>query len=476
MSIIIIGAGPAGLTAAYYLTKHRLPVVVLEQNNQVGGLARTIVYGGYRFDIGGHRFFTKNQQIHNLWLEILGKKNFLKVDRLSRIFYKGKFYSYPIKPFEALLNLGIFTSFKVLLSYFKAKIFPVEPEVSFENWVSNRFGRVLFKLFFKTYTEKIWGIPTNQLSSHWAAQRIRGLSLGKAVVNAFRPKSRNKKEIIRTLTRTFYYPPFGPGQMWQAAGDKIIEKGGKILLGERLVKLKHQKKRLVSLLTFKGNKKYQYSSNGFVFSSMPMRDLVKSLDPQPPLFVRKAAKKLNYRDFITVGLIIKNPNLFPDNWLYIHDPQVKVGRIQNYKNWSLAMVRKPQKTSSLGLEYFCNFGDSLWRKNDEELFSLAKEEAVKLGLVKKKEISQGTVLRVEKAYPVYHLDYEKDIQIVKEWLEKNLQNLILIGRNGLHRYNNQDHSMMTGLLAAKNILGEGQYDLWKVHDEATYDEDYPHSS
>lgn len=467
---LIIGAGPAGLTAAYYLTRQRAPVVVIEKNKQVGGLARTIEYKGYRFDLGGHRFFTKSREIHNLWWEIIGKKNFLKVERLSRILYKGKFYSYPIKPFEALLNLGVLTSFRVLWSYFRTKIFPVKPEVSFGDWVTNRFGGVLFKIFFKTYTEKVWGIKTSKISSHWAAQRIRGLSLGKAVINAFVSQPKDKKKIIKTLTRSFYYPPFGPGQMWEAAGDKVIEKGGRILLGERLVKLRYQKKRIVSILTLKGNKKYQYSSNDFVFSSMPMRDLVNSLDPKPPLFVRKAAKKLNYRDFITVGLIIKNPHLFPDNWLYVHSPQVKVGRIQNYKNWSLRMVKDPKKTSSLGMEYFCNLGDKLWCLSDTQLISLAKKEIVKLGLVRREEIVNGLVLRVEKSYPVYNIGYKKNVQVVKDWLSENIKNLVLVGRNGMHRYNNQDHSMMTGLLAAKNILGHGRYDIWRVHEDTDYDE------
>jgi len=454
--VTIIGAGPAGLTAGYYLTKYCWPVTIVEADKQVGGLSKTINYKGYRFDIGGHRFLTKMDQIFKLWVEIVGKKNFIRVNRLSRIYYQNQFFSYPLQPFEALRKLGIAQAIKIVFSYFWIKLCPKMPENDFETYMINRFGKNLYKLFFKKYTQKILGIDTKRLSADWASQRIKGLSLIKAVTSTMQSKRINKK--VKSLTRVFHYPRLGPGQMWEAASKKIVKKGGIIKTNRSIIKIKWNNKKIKKLNNF--------SVEGQVLSSMPIVNLVNALNPPPPNKIIQAAKSLKYRDFITVVLIVERKNIFPDNWIYVHDTRLKLGRIQNYKNWSKKMVKNPETTSSLGLEYFCNEGDQLWNMTKDQLIDLGKKEIAKMDFIKTDEIIDSAIVRAKKAYPVYDLNYKKNVKKIRNWLEKNIKNLTLIGRNGMHRYNNQDHSMLTGLLAAKNIALKAKNDIWQVDPDA----------
>lgn len=459
---IVIGAGPAGLTAAYELVKEGIAPVVLEKGDKVGGLARTETYKGYRFDIGGHRFYTKVAAVQQLWQEVLGN-DFIKVPRLSRIYYRGRFFNYPISALNTLFNLGIVESLLILLSYLKVRIWPLREETTFEQWVTNRFGERLYKTFFKTYTEKVWGIPCSEIQADWAAQRIKGLSLKTAIINALFGSNDTK-----TLIKEFDYPALGPGMMWEKFAEAVEEKNGKVYLDTRVIKFKREGNKIASIVAEANGELVQFAADNFV-TSMPVSALVERMEPAPPPEVLHAARSLKYRDFLIVSLIVDRPNLFPDNWIYIHSPEVKVGRIQNFKNWSAALVPDPKK-SCLGMEYFCNEGGELWDMSDEELVELATRELVKLGLVKTSDVEDGVVLRQRKAYPVYDSEYRGHLQVLEKFL-KGIENLQTIGRNGMHRYNNQDHSMLTGLLAARNILGEN-HDLWDVNTERSYYEDF----
>jgi len=465
---LIVGAGPAGLTTAYELNKYGKSSIVLEGGDDVGGLSKTCEYRGYRFDIGGHRFFTKVDYVQELWLEILGDE-FLSRPRLSRIFYRGKMFDYPLKPMNALLGLGIFESIRIGFSYLRASFFPSKEERSFEQWVSNRFGKRLFQIFFKTYTEKVWGIPCDQISAEWAAQRIKNLDLRAAVINAFLgARKKSGKEVITTLIERFQYPRFGPGQMWQACTDKLRQAGNTVELGAMVTRLRHDGKRvLTATVTRKDGSEEEIAAPNFV-STMPVRDLLRALDPPPPQEVVDANERLRYRDFLTVAVIVDAKELFPDNWIYIHAPDVKVGRIQNYKNWSPDMVPDQDKTA-LGLEYFVQEGDELWTMSDEDLIALATKECEHLDLVPNGSVEGGCVIREKKAYPVYDDVYKTALEQIRGWLDQ-LENLQLVGRNGQHRYNNQDHSMMSGVFAARNIAGE-QYDVWAVNVEQDYHEE-----
>jgi protoporphyrinogen oxidase len=464
--VVIIGAGPAGLTAGYELGKHGMKSVVLEQADRVGGISRTETYKGYRFDIGGHRFFTKIGEVQQIWYEILGKE-FIKVPRLSRIYYQGKFYNYPLSLFNTVTNLGVIPSFFVLMSYLKAKVkarvAPAEPE-TFEEWVTDRFGERLYRTFFKTYTEKVWGIPCSKIRADWAAQRIQGMSLKRAVINAVFG-SQNAKSLIKE----FDYPVLGPGMMWERCQEILEEQGSEVHLHTTVTRIERQGKRIKSITAKQGDRLIQLSGDHFV-STMPVTALLHRLDPQPPEHVMEAARGLKYRDFLIVSLIVNRDNLFPDNWIYIHSPEFKVGRIQNFKNWSAAMVPEEGKTC-LGMEYFCSEGDPLWEMSDTDLISLAGKEAIALEIgVQPGDIEDGVVIRQRKAYPVYDGEYRKHLQVIQDYLE-TFENLQTVGRNGMHRYNNQDHSMLTGMLAAKNILGE-KHDLWNVNTERSYHEEF----
>lgn len=461
-SVVIIGAGPAGLTAAYELIKQGIKPIVLEAGDKVGGIARTEIYKGYRFDIGGHRFYTKVESVQKLWQEVLGK-DFIKVPRLSRIYYRGRFFNYPLDVFNTLLNLGIIESFLIVLSYLKFKVFPLTIEETFEQWVINRFGERLYRTFFKTYTEKVWGIPCDKIQADWAAQRIKGLSLKTAVINALFGSNNTK-----TLIKEFDYPILGPGMMWERFQEVIESKGGKVYLNTPVVYLERNGNKITTVTAQHDGQLMQFTADRII-STMPVTTLIKKMNPQPPDQVIKAANGLNYRAFIIVSLIIDKENLFPDNWIYIHSPEVKVGRIQNFKNWSPAMVPDATKTC-LGMEYFCNENDEIWSMTDAELIELATREIAKLTLANSNDVKDGTVIRQPKAYPVYDREYRQHLQVIQEFIE-TLDNVQTVGRNGMHRYNNQDHSMLTAMLAVQNLAGEN-HDLWEVNTERSYYEEF----
>lgn len=465
---IIIGGGPAGLTAAYELAKHGLLSVVLEKGDRVGGISRTETYKNYRFDIGGHRFFTKVTQVEEIWKEILAN-DFIQVPRLSRIYYDGKFYDYPLSLFKTLMNLGPIRSFLILISYLKAKIRKkldpnFKPE-TFEEWAIDCFGEKLYLIFFKTYTEKVWGIPCNQIRADWAAQRIQNMSLKRAVIDALFGGNQKAKSLIKK----FDYPRLGPGMMWERCQEILEEKGSQVHLQTKVIKLEREDTRITKVIAQRGNEIIELQGDYYI-NSMAISALVDRLVPLPPDEVLAAARGLKYRDFLIVSLIINRDHLFPDNWLYIHSPEFKVGRIQNFKNWSPEMVPDPQK-SCLGMEYFCSEGDSLWEMSDSKLIELASQEIINLNLgVKEGDVEDGCVIRQYKAYPVYDGEYRQHLQVLENYF-KTFENLQTVGRNGMHRYNNQDHSMLTAMLAVKNILGEN-HNLWNVNTERSYHEEF----
>jgi protoporphyrinogen oxidase len=470
---IIVGAGPAGLTAAYELSKKGQPTLVLESDTQyVGGISRTVEYHGYRFDIGGHRFFSKSQEVEDLWTEILGA-DLLQRPRSSKIYYRGEFYTYPLKTFEALRKLGFLESTLCVLSFLKARLTPTRQPKSFEDWVVNQFGERLFRIFFKTYTEKVWGMSCKDISADWAAQRIKGLSLGSAIKNGILPKKQtgDRAQVVKTLIDTFRYPRLGPGMMWETCAEKVRSMGGEISLCRNVTACRWDgasQTWTVTARTPEGAlEKYRAEH---VISSMPIRHLVSQIEPPLPEAALQAAQGLRYRDFLTVGLILREKNRFSDNWIYIYDPAVKVGRVQNYKSWSPEMVPDPA-FCSYGLEYFCFEGDGLWTMPDEDLKTLAKKEIEQVGLGAAADVVDSCVIRQAKAYPVYDDDYRQHIATIREALAAHCPNLHLVGRNGMHKYNNQDHAMITAMLAARNIIaGEQIYDLWAVNEDAEYHE------
>jgi len=465
--VLITGAGPAGLTAAYELSKLGLRPTVLEADNQVGGLSRTVNYRGYRFDIGGHRFFSKVPLINELWQEILSE-DFLLRPRLSRIYYRERFFDYPLKAANALAGLGPVEAFLIGLSYTKARLFPHAEETNFEQWVANRFGERLYQIFFKTYTEKVWGIPCNEISADWAAQRIKNLSLREALRNALVGSGRAADgQIITTLIEQFNYPRFGPGMMWERCKDLLASRGHETVEGVRVERVRHSRGRVECVYGRKASGEPEEFGAEHFISTMPLRELIHALDPPPPEEVIAAANRLRYRDYLTVVLIVKREAVFPDNWIYIHSPEVKMGRIQNYKNWSPEMTPDPSRTS-LGLEYFLWEKDEEWEWSHERLIELGVKECARIGLVEPGEVEDGTIVRMKKAYPVYDQNYHESLEIIRNYLE-SFSNLQTVGRNGLHRYNNQDHSMLTAIYAARNIAGE-RNDVWSVNTEMEYHE------
>ena len=467
---MIIGAGPAGLTAAWELEKLGRSAVVFEQDDIVGGISRTCEYKGYRFDIGGHRFFTKVELVQDLWNEML-EGEFLVRPRLSRIYYDNKFFHYPLKPMNALLGLGPIEAVRIGFSYLWAQAFPVRNEKTFEDWVTNRFGSRLSRIFFKTYTEKVWGMSWTEITADWAAQRIKDLDLVKAVSQALLGSAMSRGKVITTLIEQFHYPEHGPGEMWESCTRRLAAKGIETHLEHRVAALRWGDGRLRSVLV-EGPDGAQREVEGEHFlSSMPIRTLLHCMDPAPPKAVLEAADKLRYRDYLTVVLIVDRDEVFPDNWIYIHSPDVLLGRIQNYKNWSPAMVADPTKTA-LGLEYFVQEDDEVWSARDEDLIELGKRECQQLGLANAADVVDGTVIRMPKAYPVYDDVYQEALGEIREWIEAEAPNLQLIGRNGQHRYNNQDHSMVTAVYAARNVAaGATEYDVWDVNVEDEYHEE-----
>jgi protoporphyrinogen oxidase len=446
-AFIIIGAGPAGLAAAYELAKEGRQLLILEKADKVGGISRTEVHKGYRFDIGGHRFLTTHKEVQQLWEEMLGA-DFRKVPRLSRLFYKNRFFKYPLDFFDTLANLGLWESILIVASYLKAKCRPHPQAATFEQYVSNHFGQRLYRTFFKGYTEKVWGVPCNQIEANMAAQRIAGLSLKAALVNALFGYNRTK-----TLTSSFHYPILGPGMMWERFQQEVENRHGQIYFNNRVIRINHDNYRLHSLTVQNGHEVSDIAGENFI-SSMPLTELIARLDPPAPPEVLDAVRHLAFRDFIMVGLIVNQTDLFPDNWIYVHSQDVRVGRIQNFRNWSPFMVPDP-RSSSLGMEYFCSQGDDLWGLSDQELIDLARRELIQLGLWDGRGGEGGVVFRQTKAYPVYNLSYKKHLAVIRRYLEP-FGNLQVIGRSGTYRYNNMDHSMITGFQAARHLMAQNQ--------------------
>jgi protoporphyrinogen oxidase len=470
-SVGIIGAGPAGLTAAYLLAKQGVGVTVFEADpTYVGGIARTAQYKGFRFDIGGHRFFSRSREVEDFWSEIL-PDDMLERPRSSRIYYRGRFFSYPLKAGEALRKLGLLEAARCVLSYLKARALPIRNPRSFEDWVTNQFGNRLFNIFFKTYTEKVWGMSCKEISADWAAQRIQGLSLTAAVLNALLPrrKSQDRGRVIKTLIDSFRYPRQGPGMMWEACAEKVRALGGVIEMGRRVTGCAYDGKDELWAVTHEDSRHNTRTATArHLISSAPLRQLAHALTPRLSAQALRAADSLRYRDFVTVMLILKDRNLFQDNWVYIHDPSVKVGRVQNFKSWSPDMVPDPA-LCCYGLEYFCFEGDGLWTSPDGALIERAKAELETIGLARAGDVLDGCVVRQPKAYPVYDGDYARHVAVLREELEARFPTLHLVGRNGMHKYNNQDHAMMTAMLCVENILAERRvYDLWKVNQDAQY--------
>lgn len=469
---IIIGAGPAGLTAGYTLAKQGRPVLVLEQDPvYVGGISRTAHYKGFLFDIGGHRFFSKSKEIVDLWNEIL-PDDFLDRPRLSRIYYRGKFYAYPLRAFEALRNLGVAESALCMASFAWAKAFPVPAPRTFHQWVRNQFGERLFGIFFKTYTEKVWGMSCDDISADWAAQRIKGLSLGGAILDGLRRSLglRGGGEAgAKTLIESFRYPRRGPGMMWEAAARKMQDMGGRLRMGYSVEALAYDEaSKLWTLRARTQQGAVESFQARHVMSSAPLRELMNALEPAPLSLFN--ARDLKYRDFLTVVLIGRPQQELPDNWVYIHDPSVKVGRVQNFRSWSPELIPDGVSTC-LGLEYFCFEGDGLWGSTDADLVELAKDEIGRIGLMNPADVTDACVVRQVKAYPVYDDSYAQNVETIRREIATRFPTLHPIGRNGMHKYNNQDHAMMTGLLAALNIIrGEAAFDVWAVNEDAEYSE------
>jgi len=462
--VAIIGAGPAGLTAGHELARQGRRVLIVERDPvYVGGIARTVAHRGLLFDIGGHRFFSKSERVERFWTEILGEDLIVR-RRSSRIYYRRRFFSYPLQPMEALLKLGPIEAARCVLSFLRARARPIRAPRSFEDWVVNQFGRRLFTIFFKTYTEKVWGMPCREISADWAAQRIRGLSLWAALRTALIPRPSGARSGIKSLIESFRYPRRGPGMMWEAVARRFVDAGGELAMGTEVRALRPGDGWTLELATPDGPRTVRATH---VLSSMPIRELGERLAEHLSEPARAATQAFAYRDFLIVVLAFRGPELFEDHWIYVHDPGVRVGRIQNFRRWSPDMVSDPE-VHSYGLEYFCFEGDGLWTSSDERLVDLGRAELARMGMGAGLELVDSCVVRQSKAYPVYDLGYRERVATVRAELAR-WPTLQLIGRNGMHKYNNQDHAMMTGFLAAENVLrGEPAFDLWRVNVDAEY--------
>ncbi len=463
--VVIIGAGPAGLTAAYELSKLGRRSTVLESDDVVGGISRTVERDGWRFDIGGHRFFTKVAAVENLWHEILPDEDFMLRPRKSRIYYRSKFYDYPLKASNALGNLGVLEAIRCVISYAWARIRPPKDQDMYEGWLVARFGSRLYNHFFKTYTEKVWGHPPAEMPADWAAQRVKNLSLASAVVNALLPK-RNQKDIT-SLIEEFQYPRLGPGMMWERCRDLVEEAGTKVVMNSRVTSIRHHEGRATAVVADSDGGSTEYPASA-VISSMPINQLVHAFDPPVPDEVRRAADDLYYRDFLTVALVVPESAVpWDDNWIYIHDPSVKTMRIQNFGSWSPFLVKEGRNV--LGLEYTVEEGDESWNASDADLVAQGAAELGRLGLLDPSQVEAGYVVRMPKAYPYYDRDYAANVDKIRAWIAAHAPNVFPVGRNGMHRYNNQDHSMYTAMLTVENLFG-AHHDVWSVNVEDEYHE------
>lgn len=470
-SILIIGAGPAGLTAGYQLINLGYKVTILESDpTYVGGISRTVKYNGYHFDIGGHRFFSKNKEVVKFWDDILGS-DFLIRPRLSRWYYRGKFFHYPIKPFELLGVFGPWESLLILSSYLYSRFFPIKPEISLADWCINNFGKHLAKPFFINYNLKLWGVDPKNLSKDFSMQRIKGVSFIGTILDYFKKIFGIKNPKVKSLIEEFKYPKYGPGMLWEKVAELFNESGGKIIMNATVVKIIHNKDKIEKIIYRKNNKEYMNTAD-IILSTMPLAELVFSLSPEVPEQVMSAAKSLKYRDFITVALMLENVKTPPDNWIYTHDDGIKAIRIQLFKNWSPYMVPDKSKTC-IGFEYTCDMGDEFWNSSDSVLIKTAKSELIRLGFADASKVIDAKVVRLKKVYPTYLLNYSKKVKIIKDYLDSIFHNYSLqpLGRSGLHRYNNSDHSMMTAFLCVKNINEHGNYDQWDVNSDAMYHEE-----
>jgi protoporphyrinogen oxidase len=463
--VVILGAGPAGLTAAYQLGKAGRRATVLEADEVVGGISRTVERDGWRFDIGGHRFFTKVEPVEQLWHEILPEEDFMLRPRKSRIYYQGKFYDYPLKAMNALTNLGPIEAVRCIISYVWARIWPPKNQDMYEGWLVARFGSRLYNHFFKTYTEKVWGHPPAEMPADWAAQRVKNLSLASAVINALLPK-RNQKDIT-SLIEEFQYPRLGPGMMWERCQELVEQQGTKVMMRSRVTKIRHEGGVATAVVAESAGATTEYPATA-VISSIPIAELVHSFDPPVPDSVVRAADDLYYRDFLTVALVVPESTVpWDDNWIYIHDTSVKTMRIQNFGSWSPFLVKEGRNV--LGLEYTVEQGDTDWNAPDEELIERGAQELGRLGLIDPSVVEAGYVVRMPKAYPYYDMDYAANVDKIRAWISANAANVYPVGRNGMHRYNNQDHSMYTAMLTVENLLG-ADHDVWSVNVEEEYHE------
>ena len=532
---IIIGAGPAGLTAAYeLLTKTDIIPIVFEATGDIGGISKTVNYKNNRIDIGGHRFFSKSDRVMKFWLDLMplqdapAKDDLIlnrklpdssevllnyhisnskpekdiaschdpeKADsvmifrqRISRIFFLRRFFSYPVSlTVETIKNLGLWRIFKIGCSYLRASFLQIKPEKTLEDFFINRFGRQLYNTFFKDYTEKVWGVPCSKISPEWGAQRIKGLSITSAIIHAVkklltRDKSIEQKGTETSLIEQFIYPKFGPGQFWELVADITRQKGGQVHLNKKVIGLNHQGDNIKSLIvedTRTGQAETIYGD--YVFSTMAVKDLINAAQPAPPQDVKQIANGLVYRDFITVGLLLKKlaienhtniktiNNIIPDNWIYIQERDVKLGRLQIFNNWSPYMVDDLNNTW-IGLEYFCNEGDELWSMSDDDFKAFAIDELDRIGIINKDDVLDSCVIKMPKTYPAYFGSYGQ-FDTIREYTD-SFKNLFLIGRNGMHRYNNQDHSMLTAMTAVENIIScrTDKSNIWAVNTEEHYHE------
>jgi protoporphyrinogen oxidase len=470
--VVVIGAGPAGLTAAYQLARSGRTCTVLEATDVVGGISQTAVRDGWRFDIGGHRFFTKVQPVEQLWHEILDDDEFLLRPRMSRIYYRGRYYDYPIKPMNALRNLGPVEAVRCVLSYVWAKVHPPRDQSTLEGYVVADYGRRLYEHFFKTYNEKVWGVSPAKLSADFGAQRIKGMSLFHAVWEPVRARvfgsRQDRSKQVTSLIEEFQYPKYGPGMMWERCAEQVRAAGSKVELHQNVERITRGGRGATAVLARDDSGTLTEHRVGEVVSSMPFPLLVKAMDPPAPPEVLAAADGLGFRDFLTVALVVPDADGFPDNWIYIHSPDVGVGRIQNFGSWSPYMVKDGR--TCLGLEYFVFEGDGMWTKPDGDLVAQATRELGILGLCDPAKVEAGYVVRMPKAYPVYDEGYQAKVEVLRNWLAREVPNVHPVGRNGMHKYNNQDHSMLTAMLTVENLLTGSHHDIWSVNVEADYHE------